>query len=139
MKAYSLFAIVLGLFLFTSCDTTSEKEEGTDSIPVFQQFAYYKSSQNSRVFIFITPNATVEQIKRHAGRQMYTKGSTTVAYYYRDAEELERTAVTKATSEQVAMEEGLRKDCVAGYVKDANGKEKFTESPTLSVLLDELK
>lgn len=39
----------------------------------FEQIEYYKSPDNFRVFVYVTPTATIEEIKTHANSQMWTE------------------------------------------------------------------
>jgi hypothetical protein len=119
MKSIKIAIILSLLVAVFSCDFG----------PYYEQVAYYKSDTKFRVFIYVTPDATIEQIKSHAKREMHTPGCVTVVYYYRTSYSLNTDAITLADNEYEAMELGFRPDCIAGYWKYADGEEVFIENP----------
>lgn len=95
----------------------------------FEQIEYYKNEAKWRVFVYVAPNATIDQIKEHARKQMYTPGKTTDVYYYRSNPYVTPFAVTNASSALEAQKFATRPGCVLRYQKSPNGVEYFSETP----------
>lgn len=112
------FAIVSTLWLI-SCA----------SGPKFEQLEYYKNAAKWRVFVYVTPDATMEQIKEHARKQMYTPGKTTDVYYYRSNPGFTPYSVTNASNAIEAQKLASRPGCVLRYQKGPNEDEYFVEMP----------
>lgn len=95
----------------------------------FEQIEYFKNKEKWRVFVYIAPDATIEQMKVHARKQMYTPGKTTDVYYYRSNPGFTPHSVTNASNAIEAQKLASRPGCVLRYQKGPRGEEYFSETP----------
>lgn len=120
MRKIAKVLLCFSCILFLSaCSTNSD----------FEQIEYYKNDNKWRVFVYIAPNATIEQIKEHARKQMYTPGRTTDVYYYRQRPDITPYAVTTASDPIQAQRLATRPGCILRYQKGPNKSEYFSETP----------
>ena len=105
---------------------------GSNSSGAFEQFAYYKRDNsgdfNYRIFVYIT-NATPQQMKEHAQKQMWSSHGTTMVCYFNSSEGLNSDAITLAKDVDAALDEVWRPTLVARYMHWPTGKEDFVENP----------
>ena len=80
----------------------------------FEQIEYYKSPDNFRVFVYVTPTATIEEIKTHANSQMWTERKITEVLYYRSNPFGAGASgtVTMAKSFQEAYQKAVVQGCI---------------------------
>lgn len=95
----------------------------------FEQIEYYKNKEKWRVFVYIAPNATTDQMKEHAQKQMYTPGKTTDVYYYRSNPGITPYSITNASNAIEAQKLASRPGCVLRYQKAPGGEVYFSETP----------
>lgn len=96
----------------------------------FEQIEYYKGQYKQRVFVYVAPNATIDQMKEHARKQMYTDGKITAVFYYTDhPSTLNQGSVTMARDWSEAYDRAIQPGCVLYYQKSPEGSEYFSETP----------
>lgn len=119
MKKIYVIAILLVTCLF-----------GCSSNGSFKQFAYYKQESNHyRIFVYITNDATPQQMEKHAKKQMWSNMGTTMVCYFNSSEGLNSDAITLAPNTDVAIENVWKPTLVARYMHWPTGKETFEEHP----------
>lgn len=97
----------------------------------FEQIEYYKDSDRFRVFVYVAPTATIEEIKTHASSQMWTEHKITEVLYYRSDPFGARTfgSVTMAKTFQEAYEKAVVPGCIFRCQIDNFGNKYFSETP----------
>lgn len=97
----------------------------------FEQIEYFKSPDKFRVFVYVAPTATIEEIKAHASSQMWTERKITEVLYYRSNPFGSRTtgSVTMAKSFQEAYQKAVVEGCILRCQIDNFGNKYFSETP----------
>lgn len=97
----------------------------------FEQIEYFKSPDNFRVFVYVAPTATIDEIKAHASSQMWTERKITEVLYYRSDPFGARTfeSVTMAKSFQEAYQKAVVPGCIFRCQIDNFGNKYFSETP----------
>lgn len=97
----------------------------------FEQIEYYKSPDNFRVFVYVTPTATIEEIKTHANSQMWTERKITEVLYYRSNPFGAGASgtVTMAKSFQEAYQKAVVQGCILRCQIDNFGNKYYSETP----------
>lgn len=97
----------------------------------FEQIEYFKSSDRFRVFVYVAPTATIEEIKAHASSQMWTQGKVTEVLYYRDNPFGTKTfsKVSTSRSFQDAFHNAIVNGCIFRCQINWFGEKYFSETP----------
>ncbi|HIV32562.1 MAG TPA: hypothetical protein H9995_04150 [Candidatus Alistipes excrementigallinarum] len=97
----------------------------------FEQIEYFKSPDKFRVFVYVAPTATIDEIKAHASSQMWTERKITEVLYFRSDPFGARTfgSVTMAKSFQEAYQKAVVPGCIFRCQIDNFGNKYFSETP----------
>lgn len=112
-----LLTLLFSVIIFAACDSGK-----------YDQVAYYKDDAKMRVFVYVTDETDLNELKKHAKKQMHTDGATTAVFYYNELIGSTKS-VTMAPNFHEALGRACTKWCVAGYWKYANGGEAFNAKP----------
>lgn len=95
----------------------------------FEQIEYYRGDDKFRVFVYVAPHATIEEIKEHALSQMWTEGKRTEVLYYRSNPFIHSGSVTMSSSFIEAYKKAVMKGCILRCQIDNFGNKYFSETP----------
>lgn len=121
-----IFAAVV-IFFFVSVMISQISSPSTD----FEEIEYFKSDSRNRVYVIVTPYASIDEMKEYAKKQMHTDGQFTAVFFYRSNPFGGSTYTEVSTAEDYvsACILALEPDCRLRYIVDPSGRGVFTEEP----------
>lgn len=120
---YIFAAVVIFFFISVMISQTSFSSQN------FEQIEYYRGQDKFRVFVYVAPTATIDEIKEHASSQMWTERKRTEVLYYRSNPFLHSGSVTMASSFIEAYKKAVVKGCILRCQIDNFGNRYFSETP----------
>lgn len=120
---YVFAAVVIFFFISVIISHTSFSSQN------FEQIEYYRGQDKFRVFVYVAPTATIDEIKEHASSQMWTERKRTEVLYYRSNPFLHSGSVTMASSFIEAYKKAVVKGCILRCQIDNFGNRYFSETP----------
>lgn len=131
-NTYILFILSLIFSLFadkvlgqTKVKTSTEVVSTTEQ---FKKIAYYNNGFNYNIHVFVT-NASINEIRKHAKQQPWSKYETTMVCYFRNEKDINVNAFKSSKSIDDAINQIWKPCIVARYIHWPSGKEEFTKSP----------
>ena len=97
----------------------------------FEQIEYFKSPDRFRLFVYVAPTATIEEMKQHARSQMWTERKITEILYYRSNPFGSQTfgPISVSKNLQEAYKRAVVEGCVLRCQIDNFGPQHFSETP----------